>query len=161
MPELNIAGTVAQAVATMAMGYANATSKAGKASPWEWVAFAATGLAQLTAMIASVRQATAFATGGIVGGGSPSGDRKFVRVNSGEMILNKTQQARLFGLVSGSLRCLPSAEARPTVAMGDISGIVEPAVTNVNVSLGLDARKMVRVIHETKTVAGKSGRKYS
>lgn len=161
MPELNIAGTVAQAVATMAMGYAEATSKAGKASPWEWVAFAATGLAQLTAMIASVRQATAFATGGIVGGGSPSGDRKFVRVNSGEMILNKTQQARLFGLVSGSLRCLPSAEARPTVAMGDISGIVEPAVTNVNVSLGLDARKMVRVIHETKTVAGKSGRKYS
>lgn len=125
------------------------------------MAFAATGLAQLTAMIASVRQATAFATGGIVGGGSPSGDRKFVRVNSGEMILNKTQQARLFGLVSGSLRCLPSAEVRPTVAMGDISGIVEPAVTNVNVSLGLDARKMVRVIHETKTVAGKSGRKYS
>lgn len=161
MPELNIAGTVAQAVATMALGYAKATSTAGKASPWEWVAFAATGLAQLTAMIASVRQATAFATGGIVGGGSPSGDRKFVRVNSGEMILNKTQQARLFGLVSGSLRCLPSAEARPTVAMGDISSIVEPAVTNVNVSLGLDARKMVRVIHETKTVAGKSGRKYS
>ena len=161
MPELNIAGTVAQAVATMALGFAKATSTAGKASPWEWVAFAATGLAQLTAMIASVRQATAFATGGIVGGGSPSGDRKFVRVNSGEMILNKTQQARLFGLVSGSLRCLPSAEARPTVAMGDISSIVEPAVTNVNVSLGLDARKMVRVIHETKTVAGKSGRKYS
>ena len=161
MPELNIAGTVAQAVATMALGFAKATSTAGKASPWEWVAFAATGLAQLTAMIASVRQATAFATGGIVGGGSPSGDRKFVRVNSGEMILNKTQQARLFGLVSGSLRCLPSAEARPTVAMGDISGIVEPAVTNVNVSQGLDARKMVRVIHETKTVAGKSGRKYS
>lgn len=161
MPELNIAGTVAQAVATMALGFAKATSTAGKASPWEWVAFAATGLAQLTAMIASVRQATAFATGGIVGGGSPSGDRKFVRVNSGEMILNKTQQARLFGLVSGSLRCLPSAEARPTVAMGDISSIVEPAVTNVNVSLGLDARKMVRVIHETKTVTGKSGRKYS
>lgn len=161
MPELNIAGTVAQAVATMALGFAKATSTAGKASPWEWVAFAATGLAQLTAMIASVRQATAFATGGIVGGGSPSGDRKFVRVNSGEMILNKTQQARLFGLVSGSLRCLPSAEARPTVAMGDISSIVEPAMTNVNVSLGLDARKMVRVIHETKTVAGKSGRKYS
>lgn len=161
MPELNIAGTVAQAVATMALGFAKATSTAGKASPWEWVAFVATGLAQLTAMIASVRQATAFATGGIVGGGSPSGDRKFVRVNSGEMILNKTQQARLFGLVSGSLRCLSSAEARPTVAMGDISSIVEPAVTNVNVSLGLDARKMVRVIHETKTVAGKSGRKYS
>lgn len=33
MPELNIAGTVAQAVATMALGYAKATSTAGKASP--------------------------------------------------------------------------------------------------------------------------------
>ena len=66
LPELNIAGTIAQAIATMALGYAKAS--ATPKDPFTWLAFAATGLAQLTAMIASVKQATAFAQGGIVSG---------------------------------------------------------------------------------------------
>lgn len=37
-----------------------------------------------------------FATGGIIGYGSPSGDNTMARVNKGEMILNKAQQANLF-----------------------------------------------------------------
>ena len=68
LPELNIAGTIAQAIATMAQGYAQASAQASALGPWGWIAFAATGLAQLTAMIASVKQATAFAQGGIVSG---------------------------------------------------------------------------------------------
>lgn len=66
LPELNIAGTIAQAIATMALGYAKASTT--PKDPFTWLAFAATGLAQLTAMIASVKQATAFAQGGIVSG---------------------------------------------------------------------------------------------
>ena len=46
-PILNVAGTLAQAVATMALGYAQATSKSAALGPWGWIAFAATGLAQL------------------------------------------------------------------------------------------------------------------
>lgn len=42
-----------------------------------------------------------FATGGIVGGNSFSGDRMLARVNSGEMILNSAQQARLFDMANG------------------------------------------------------------
>lgn len=38
----------------------------------------------------------AFADGGIVGGSSWTGDREFARVNSGEMILTRAQQANLF-----------------------------------------------------------------
>ena len=38
----------------------------------------------------------AFAEGGIVGGNSWAGDREFARVNSGEMILTRAQQANLF-----------------------------------------------------------------
>ena len=68
LPELNIAGTLAQAIATMAQGYATATAESAALGPWAWFAFAATGLAQLTAMISSVKQATAFANGGIVSG---------------------------------------------------------------------------------------------
>lgn len=68
LPELNIAGTIAQAIATMAAGYATATTQAATLGPWAWIAFAATGLAQLAAMISSVKQVTAFANGGVVSG---------------------------------------------------------------------------------------------
>lgn len=43
-----------------------------------------------------------FADGGIVGGNSFSGDKITARVNSGEMILNQSQQAKLFALANGS-----------------------------------------------------------
>ena len=42
-----------------------------------------------------------YATGGIVGGSSWTGDRVTANVNSGEMILNKTQQANLFRMANG------------------------------------------------------------
>lgn len=41
-----------------------------------------------------------FADGGIVGGSSSFGDRQLARVNAGEMILNKTQQANLFKMIN-------------------------------------------------------------
>ena len=68
LPELNIAGTLAQAIATMVAGYATATTQAASLGPWAWIAFAATGLAQLTAMISSVKGVAKFADGGIVSG---------------------------------------------------------------------------------------------
>lgn len=45
--------------------------------------------------------AGSYATGGIVGGNSYTGDRLLARVNSGEMILNREQQRRLFALANG------------------------------------------------------------
>lgn len=44
----------------------------------------------------------AFADGGIIQGGSTHGDQLFARVNAGEMILNGSQQARLFSLLNGA-----------------------------------------------------------
>lgn len=96
LPELDFAGTFAQAIATMVQGYATATAQAAKFGPWAWIAFAATGLAELTAIISSLNNMKGFATGGIVGGSSNYGDHVLARVNSGEMILNKRQQANLF-----------------------------------------------------------------
>ena len=42
-----------------------------------------------------------FATGGIVGGSSYSGDHNVVRANSGEMVLTKSQQKTLFDIANG------------------------------------------------------------
>lgn len=68
VPELNIAGTMAQAIATMVTGYATATTQAASLGPWAWIAFAALGLAQLTAMITSVKDVAKFADGGVAYG---------------------------------------------------------------------------------------------
>ena len=66
-------------------------------------------IAALSAAVASAISAARktqpqshFATGGIVGGTSFTGDRVSAQVNSGEMILTKAQQARLFRMANGS-----------------------------------------------------------
>ena len=65
-PAFNIMGTIAQAVATLALTFAS--SLKGTVTPWDWIAAAAAGTATLLSTIASIRQATAFAEGGIVSG---------------------------------------------------------------------------------------------
>lgn len=64
------------------------------------IAAIAAGIAAVVAAFAMVF--SAFAGGGIVSGGSYSGDSQIVRVNSGEMILNGQQQKRLFNLLNGT-----------------------------------------------------------
>ena len=64
------------------------------------IAMAAAGL---IAIMALMSQLPKFAKGGIVGGGGTSGDNMLARVNSGEMILNGTQQKRLFNAINGGL----------------------------------------------------------
>lgn len=67
----------------------------------------ALAIAAIAAIIAAIVAATSsakamkFATGGIVPGSSFTGDRVSAQVNSGEMILNRSQQARLFELANG------------------------------------------------------------
>lgn len=68
LPELNVAGTMAQAVATMVASFASAWATTGPMGPLAWLAFGATGLAQLTAIVSSVKSLPAFANGGIVSG---------------------------------------------------------------------------------------------
>lgn len=97
---VNVAGMLAQAIATMIQSYATALAQAATMGPWAWAAFGLTGLGQLMAMIAGVRSAAGFAQGGIVGGTSYTGDKQYIRVNSGEMILNGQQQARLFSMIN-------------------------------------------------------------
>jgi hypothetical protein len=94
-PAAKVAGTLAQAVASVALGYAQATSKAGQElGPWGWVAFAATGLAQMISTISTIKSVAHFAEGGIVGGNDYT-DNTPIMVSSGELILNRAQQGNL------------------------------------------------------------------
>lgn len=92
------AGMVIAAIGQIVLSFAQAMMSTSK--NWvTWLAFGITGTAQLTSLIATISK---FATGGIVGGSQTSGDNVLVRVNSGEMILNAAQQARLFALANGA-----------------------------------------------------------
>lgn len=98
----NIAATIAQTIGqVVSLMIANGVSSAMSLPfPANLVA-AATVMAGLASIIASIKNAASgnFAEGGIVGGSSMVGDRLIARVNSGEMILNGSQQRNLFNLL--------------------------------------------------------------
>lgn len=93
--------TAAEAVeaGVAATGKAVSTSK-------HWIE-AIAAVAALGAVVAAAISAASkpniqrFANGGIVGGSSFTGDRVSAQVNSGEMILNRSQQANLFKIANG------------------------------------------------------------
>lgn len=92
-------GAVMAAIGQLILGYGEATAQAAKLGPWAWVAFAATGLATL---ITTISQIQSFSQGGILNGGSVAGDQMFARVNAGEMILNGSQQRKLFNMLDSN-----------------------------------------------------------
>lgn len=91
---------VAAAKVNVAANAAEAGSKAAAASAgWALWGAIAIGAGIMAAVLAF---ADGFATGGVVPGNSFSGDNVLARVNSGEMILNRAQQARLFDIAEGN-----------------------------------------------------------
>lgn len=99
-PAAKVAGTVAQAIATMALAYAQASAATANEG-WGWIAFAATGLATMMSSISAIHSATGYAQGGVVKGNSYSGDNMMFGgdglygLNAGEVVLTKAQQGNL------------------------------------------------------------------
>jgi hypothetical protein len=95
-PSAKAAGTVLQAIASIALGFAVASSQSNTAGTgWGWLAWVAAGMAAMATTISTIHSLTGYADGGIVGGNSYSGDNVFAgnaMVNSGELILNRAQQ---------------------------------------------------------------------
>ena len=104
MPELNVMGTIAQAIANVALGFAEAQKSPANTAGgvFTWVGAALTGLATMTSIIASIKSASQYAEGGIINGRTSIGDFNIARVNDGEMILNQRQQSHLFNLIDNN-----------------------------------------------------------
>ena len=94
------------------------------------IAAIAAGIAAVVAAFAMVF--SCFADGGIVGGGSSVGDHNLARVNSGEMILNGTQQKKLFMLLN--------------------SGGIGPAISQSgNVNFRIQGKNLVGTLRNTNS----------
>lgn len=64
--------------------------------------------AGIAAVVAAFAMISSFADGGIIGGNTTLGDMNIARVNKGEMILNGTQQKRLFSILDGGVSASPN-----------------------------------------------------
>ena len=106
MTNAAIAAEIAEATAARSNASAKASeavagataSGAKLAFPWNLAAIAV-GVATVLAALTGGKNIK-FANGGIVGGNSYSGDNQLARVNSGEMILNRGQQSKLFKMIN-------------------------------------------------------------
>lgn len=92
------AGAIMAAIGQCVLGFATASAQAASLGPFGWLAFVGAGLGTLATMISTIQ---GFSEGGIIGGGLNHGDMQLARVNAGEMILNNSQQAKLFDLLDG------------------------------------------------------------
>ena len=99
IPAIDVAGTIAGAIASVIEGYGKASSQAASLGPFAWLAFSLAGLAQVAAIVSQIHSLSAYANGGVIGGSNYAGDALLARVNSGEMILNGSQQKNLFDLI--------------------------------------------------------------
>ena len=108
-PAAKVSGIVMQAIANIALGFAQAAAShaPGAAGVFGWIAAVTAGLATMTATIASIKNATkgGFASGGIVPGNSFSGDNLHTAdygINAGELILSRSQQYAVASQLEGN-----------------------------------------------------------
>lgn len=110
-PAAKVTGIVLQAVANIALGFAQAAASpaTGAAGVFGWIAAATAGLATMTATIASIKSVTkGYATGGSVTGylgklpGNPyMGDNVVARLNMGEGVLTRQGIANATAMMNG------------------------------------------------------------
>ena len=128
-PAAKVMGTVAQAIATIALTYAK--SLEGTFTPWDWIAGAAAGLAQMTAVISSIHSATGFAEGGVVEGNTYSGDQIPAMLNAGETVLTAAMTNNLASSLQGN------------------------GMKNLNIRLAARGTSLIAVIDNTLKATGK------
>ena len=101
-PSAKAAGQVVSAIASIAMGFAMASSSANTAGTgWGWLAWLGAGLAAMTTTISTIHNLTGYAEGGMVNGSTYSGDQIPIMANAGEVVLTKAQQGNLASQLQG------------------------------------------------------------
>jgi hypothetical protein len=107
-PGAMIIGTIGQAIASIALGFAQATAADSKLGVFGWIAAIAGGMATMVSTIAAIHSATGYAEGGIIKGTTFSGDQIManggsIGLNAGELVLNKAQQGNLASQLEGGI----------------------------------------------------------
>ena len=103
-PGAKIMGIIGEAIANIALGFAQATAKTGEAGGiFGWIAAIAGGLGTMVGTIAAIKSATAgsYAEGGIIPGNNYN-DGLIANVSSGELILNRAQQNSIAGQLTSA-----------------------------------------------------------
>ena len=103
-PSAKAAGQVMSAIASIALGFAMASSSANTAGTgWGWLAWLGAGMSAMVTTISTIHSLTGYAQGGIVQGNSYSGDNVGpVMLDAGEVVLNKAQQSALASELQGA-----------------------------------------------------------
>ena len=129
-PSAKAAGTVMQAIASIALGFGQAVAQASSMGPWGWLAYLAAGTAALATTISTVHSLTGFENGGEIKGNSFSGDNIPIMANAGEVVLTRAQQ-------------------------GNLASQLEGAATNVHVTGEVHGTKLFLVMNRALKVANK------
>ena len=130
-PSAKAAGTVMQAIASIALGFAQAAAaKDTTGSGWAWLAWLAAGAAAMATTISTIHSLTGFENGGEIKGNSFSGDNIPIMANAGEVVLTRAQQ-------------------------GNLASQLEGAATNVHVTGEVHGTKLFLVMNRALKVANK------
>ena len=117
-----VANSSAKTAASSGEAIAGATASGAKMPfPLNLVAIAA-GVAAVIAALATI--SGSFAGGGIIQGANTHGDQLLARVNAGEMILNGSQQARLFNLLDGGTGSNMSGQVEFKISGSALKGVL-------------------------------------
>ena len=133
-PSAKIVGIIGQAIANIALGFAQATAASSGGGIFAWIAAITGGLATMISTISAIHSATGYADGGIVKGNTYSGDQipalvdgsQMVGLNAGEVVLNRSQQ----GVLAASLQAVGQS--------GEGGGGGKPYVSGEVIWLGLN-----------------------
>lgn len=128
MPELNVAGIIAQVVANLALSMSQALTKTPKGF-FGWLAMGATGVAQLLSMTAAIKGATKYAEGGIA-----------------------------YGPTLGVFGEYPGASHNPEVVapLNKLRSMIQPAGAGGVVEMRIRGTELVGVLHNQRGVSSRS-----
>lgn len=116
------AGAVLAAVGQIVLGFAQASVMASKLGPIGWIAWLGAGLAAVATTIATIK---GFADGGIIEGSSYHGDRIVARLNAGEMVLNRKQQANLFRALDNGISSNAGGKVEFEIKGSTLKGVLK------------------------------------
>lgn len=150
--------SIANTAAKSGEAIAEATKSGSKLPfPTNLIAIGA-GVAAVVAALALIGR---FESGGIVGGNSPTGDKLLARVNSGEMILNKNQQHKLWKMINAPRLTYPKVvtpKLQPNYTF-NATAVHTARETGGNFRFEVEGRKLVAVLSNETRLASKSGRR--